>query len=467
MVADVESTAALEVSIEPRPRRVLVATLPELGHATPVLNIACELARRGNEVRFASCAFVEPKVAKVLTASGIDFVPLAADVEPADKPDSESHRLKQIGSLTLYIYYNTQMRSSLASAVEDMQPDVILADFMTVCAFEVGDKYRVPVAVNFADTCLLNGVGSSPSRVVTALFSGICVPVAAGEPFHRGPAISRFMWRIAACLYSRVCLVNTYWGMQEPDPMPPNVVLTGPTGQRLAGPVAKISNDELNQWVEQMRQEGRRIVYVTFGSMVVLSATQVRCIYDAVADLPGVAVAWSLKEAAQQHLPERPTHVFVHHWFPQAEFLMLPDVHAVITHCGWGGLMEIMLAGKPVVGVPFFGDQSFNAQLAKARGVGRVVRPRSMTASRLRSAVCKVMEEPSYTACARKMQQSLSSSGGAPAAAAEVEALATHGCEHITRRLPSAVPDLAFGLIGISVLVGAAWLTATLGELLF
>jgi glucuronosyltransferase len=41
----------------------------------------------------------------------------------------------------------------------------------------------------------------------------------------------------------------------------------------------------------------------------------------------------------------------------------MEQVKLVITHAGWGGVMECLLAQKPMLCVPVFGDQPENAQL--------------------------------------------------------------------------------------------------------
>jgi glucuronosyltransferase len=68
----------------------------------------------------------------------------------------------------------------------------------------------------------------------------------------------------------------------------------------------------------------------------------------------------------------------VRKWLPQRELLALEEVKAVITHCGWGGLTECVMCGKPMLAVPGFGDQPMNAKLLEERGIGLVLRPQPL-----------------------------------------------------------------------------------------
>ena len=48
--------------------------------------------------------------------------------------------------------------------------------------------------------------------------------------------------------------------------------------------------------------------------------------------------------------------------------LQHPKLKAFITHCGLNSLNEAAAAGVPMVGVPLFGDQLYNAALMSAKG---------------------------------------------------------------------------------------------------
>lgn len=55
---------------------------------------------------------------------------------------------------------------------------------------------------------------------------------------------------------------------------------------------------------------------------------------------------------------------------PQKELLTHPAVAAGLTHGGFGGTLEFISAGIPVVCFPHFGDQPGNSEMLVERGVG-------------------------------------------------------------------------------------------------
>jgi UDP:flavonoid glycosyltransferase YjiC (YdhE family) len=51
-----------------------------------------------------------------------------------------------------------------------------------------------------------------------------------------------------------------------------------------------------------------------------------------------------------------------------------PNVGFFLSHGGWNSATETLLAGKPMILFPFFGDQLFTARVLEARGVATVIK---------------------------------------------------------------------------------------------
>ena len=62
-------------------------------------------------------------------------------------------------------------------------------------------------------------------------------------------------------------------------------------------------------------------------------------------------------------MPEDDVNNFwVRPWIPQIEVLAHPAVKAGLTHCGFGGTLEFISPGIPVVAFPHVADQPSNAK---------------------------------------------------------------------------------------------------------
>ena len=83
-------------------------------------------------------------------------------------------------------------------------------------------------------------------------------------------------------------------------------------------------------------------------------------------------------------------------WLPQNDLLAHKDIKAFVSHVGHHSLYESAYHGVPVVAVPLFGDQFFNAKKAEYFGLGIVVDHQSMDAQQLFEAIAHVANEQRY-----------------------------------------------------------------------
>ena len=84
-------------------------------------------------------------------------------------------------------------------------------------------------------------------------------------------------------------------------------------------------------------------------------------------------------------------------WFPQNDLLAHKDIKAFVSHVGHHSLYESAYHGCPVVAVPLYGDQLFNAKKAEYFGLGIAVDHRSMNSQQLLEAIERVINEPRYS----------------------------------------------------------------------
>eukprot|EP01018_Ginkgo_biloba_P015404 Gb_14884 [translate_table: standard] len=103
------------------------------------------------------------------------------------------------------------------------------------------------------------------------------------------------------------------------------------------------------------------VVYVSFGSVVVISREQIHEIAHGLQD-SGHAFLWVIRptpkvDSTEEILPERfleetGKQGLVVPWSPQLQVLSHPSVGCFITHCGWNSTLESLSLGVPVLGVP-------------------------------------------------------------------------------------------------------------------
>jgi len=71
---------------------------------------------------------------------------------------------------------------------------------------------------------------------------------------------------------------------------------------------------------------------------------------------------------------ERPTNltgnVLTYEWMPQQDILAHPKIRAFITHGGLLGIQEAVYFGVPLIVMPFFAEQDYNAEKIAREGYG-------------------------------------------------------------------------------------------------
>lgn len=82
---------------------------------------------------------------------------------------------------------------------------------------------------------------------------------------------------------------------------------------------------------------------------------------------PDYSFVWKFDGTMEVELPPN-VHLFK--WVTQKAMLQHPKLRVFITHCGLNSLNEAVVAGVPMVAVPLFADQLYNAAMVHVRRVG-------------------------------------------------------------------------------------------------
>ncbi|XP_021750807.1 UDP-glycosyltransferase 84B1-like [Chenopodium quinoa] len=144
------------------------------------------------------------------------------------------------------------------------------------------------------------------------------------------------------------------------------------------------ADDRCIEWLNQ--KDPNSVVYVSFGSLVVLSKTQMESMATAIRESKRPFL-WVVKpsqiqttegagELPKGFLDETKGQGLVVPWCPQIMVLSHKSIACFVTHCGWNSMLETISAGVPVIAYPMWTDQPTNAKLmADIFGVGLRLRP--------------------------------------------------------------------------------------------
>ncbi|EDW38374.1 GL12557 [Drosophila persimilis] len=231
-------------------------------------------------------------------------------------------------------------------------------------------------------------------------------------------------------------LLNNHVSMSAPRPYAPNMIEVG--GMHINRQARQPLPKDIEEFIEGARHG---VIFFSLGSNLNsqdLPLEKRRAIVETLRGLKQ-RILWKFED---ENFPDKPENVFISSWFPQDDILAHDKVIAFITHGGLLSTTESIYHGKPVVGIPFFGDQFMNMANAEIAGFGITVKYHQLEAPLLRSAVERITSDASYAEKAREMSNRFRDQLAAPLDRA------VYWVEHVTRQkgaryLRSACQDLS------------------------
>lgn len=108
------------------------------------------------------------------------------------------------------------------------------------------------------------------------------------------------------------------------------------------------------------------MVYVSFGSLAVLTAEQMEELAFALRGCE-YEFLWVIRASEMSKLPsefieERRDKSLIVNWCPQLEVLSHSALGCFVTHCGWNSTLEALSFGVPMMALPQWSDQPTNAK---------------------------------------------------------------------------------------------------------
>ncbi|KAI5669742.1 hypothetical protein M9H77_19595 [Catharanthus roseus] len=130
-------------------------------------------------------------------------------------------------------------------------------------------------------------------------------------------------------------------------------------------------------WLDKHERE--KVLYVALGTEVTLSQDELTELATGL-ELSEVPFFWALRSVESQtelyKLPDgfkervKDRGMVWTNWTPQVKVLSHDSVGGFLTHCGWSSVVESLQYGKPLLMMPFLGDQGLNARALEEKMVG-------------------------------------------------------------------------------------------------
>ncbi|ERN20295.1 UDP-glycosyltransferase 74E1 [Amborella trichopoda] len=377
---------------------VLLLPYPSQGHINPLLYFADRLASNGLRVTFVtpiqSKKYFHKADPAVLASTHLEFFSDGHDDGLPPDLDLEAYQsnLRRLGSRAVGDLIDRL-------TVQGVRPVSLVYDSFYLWALDVAHDHGILGVSFLTQSC---AVGSIYNRYLHGH------PVRPKEPnghvtipgmpllglrdipsFIAQPEGNRFILEWLSGQFENIdqadyVLVNSFdsleaevrkeiaeaWSLMMIGPALPAVYLgsKNPRATKMSGEQGMLT--DCLQWLDG-RPVGS-VVYVSFGSMAVLSAEQMEEVSGALRRSKW-AFLWvvrppSANEKAGNSLPEgfmeaTSEQGLVVPWCSQLDVLSHRAVGCFVTHCGWNSTLEGLTQGVPMVAIPQWSDQPTNSKL--------------------------------------------------------------------------------------------------------
>ena len=406
-------------------------TCPELsGHLNPMTTLGRELVRRGHRVTIVARPDGEAKA----VAAGLGFAAIGKTEFPRGSIARQAVTLGGLSALKALRFTIDMMRQAAEVTFRDLPTvcrkigiESLLVDQVNPAAGTVAEIEGLPF-VKVANALALNRDPACPPAVLAwryrADFFGRLRNSAGNWFLHRVTAPIRdtinahrirhgLPPRIdenAPAFLAEIAQQPAFFDFPRARPES-RLHFTGPWHQG-GEPGVPFPWDKLN---------GLPLVYVSLGTLQNRMMDMFTKIAEAVAPLQ-VQLVISLGAADQDVtlLASRSAgKPLIVPFAPQ--LALLQKAALTITHAGLNTALESLARGVPMVAIPITNDQPGVARRLEWLGLAEVVLPRQMTVERVRQAVERVLEDPSYRERARGRAHEIAGLNGLGRAADIVE----------------------------------------------
>ncbi len=381
--------------------RFLFTSIRGQGHTRPLLPFARGLSGRGHEVRVASPEDTRPMTDK----AGLTLAPFdrmrdeEIQAQWTGRQHLEPDEMARVGIQEMFA--NKTARAAIPKLTDTLvgwRPDVVIRDSAEFAAFVLCEKLGIPHARVGVHNCVVEAsILHLAEEPVDALLSDLGAARQKGSGLWSEPAFSMFPAGFDG---------EAEHGADNP-----------PMRVKVAGSTDAPETD----W---KRQTDLPLVYMSFGTVAGGDLFGFHEVYEmavqAAAGLEAEVLLTTGPNIDPASLGTPPDNMVIRSFVPQAA--VLKEASAVMHHCGSGTLLGAFEAGVPMVVVPLFADQPWNAERVEAAGLGLAVTDRSAEA--MRDALRAVLGDNRMAERNRRIAEEMASLPGLDAALDAMEKLA-------------------------------------------
>ncbi len=379
-------------------KRFLFSSVAGYGHLHPLMPLARALREAGHEVAFAGSEALQEKF------EGIDMPFVLTRIDRNADPDYQAIRDEldkmPVGLETeIYAYPRLFMgigarvgTSQLVEACRSWGADVVVNEAGSYRAVMAAEHLGLPhvtvaVAASLKGMTVFEREGAKfldPTREAFGL-----------EPDPKMDALTRYLLISFSPPSFSTHELGPRWQTGE---IPATTHYVRPDFYDTS------AGESLPAWIDDLPDQPT--VYLTLGTEInrepTLYPRVMKTLIDGLRDVPINLIVTLGKGQDPEVFGPQPENVHIKQYIPQS--LLLPKCDLMVMHGGTNTLLQAIDAGLPTVIVPLIADQFFNAEVAEAMGMSRVVQDDQLTPASICEVVEEVLGNPKYRENVERLQ---------------------------------------------------------------
>jgi rhamnosyltransferase subunit B len=432
--------------------RIVLATIGSLGDLHPCLAIGRELLRRGHTVTVATTDIYRDRVERL----GLRFAPIRPDWSPQTEETirrcADLRRGPEILFRELVVPHVEASYHDLLAVCRES--DLLVAGEIVFAAPLVAQKLGLPWAsLILAPSSLLSACdpsvlpGLEPPRWAGVAFQRMLLRMVRlamrnwWEPIHRLrrqqglPASRHPFFEDKFSPHLVLAMFSPAFAHRQPD-WPAN---TAQPGFAFFDNAAATSDQQLNRLYQRLAEfldEGEPPVVLTLGSTAVINpgnffseglqavrSLGLRAVLlgapepESDAPQPDAAESGATRETSASR------DVFRAAYAPYSQ--VFPRAAAVVHQGGAGTTAQALLAGCPMLAVPYGWDQPDNGARVARLGAGLTLARHRFNTKRVAASLARLTGEPGFRRRAQEISREMAAETGASTAVAQLETLLT------------------------------------------
>ncbi len=384
-------------------KKIAFFCIPAHGHTNPMLPIASELIKRGNEVRFYSFDEFKDKI----VATGAQFV--SCDKYLPEITEEEEKNLMNVNTTEMTIQdirMTLKMNDFLEKEFSDFQFDVVYTDAVCFWGKLNAWKYNVPMVCS-TSTFAFNQMSSKYMKMSKGELADMIFGL---------PKISKELKTLDPYGYH----VKSAMKLVQNDNSTDTVVYTSRNFQ----PYAESFSDRyifvgpsVFSKLSPNKEKERPIVYISLGTVINDRPDFYHKCIEALSDMNVDVIISYGKYMDKKLLGKLPDNFQAFSYVDQLEVLSRAD--AFITHCGMNSVSESLYMSTPLILYPQTNEQWAVARRVEENGAGVLLKDDSTQG--IKDALTEILNNKKYAACANKCCMDFRSCSGVEGAADFIE----------------------------------------------